>query len=145
MLSNLQVGDKALVQTFLLGQAQFRQMLDHPDLEQLRQRVIANYHLSPLAPDECQRYIESRMHQVGWDDDPHFAEVAYEMIHEYTEGIPRRINMLCDRILLYSCMEELHDITGEVVTLVIEELENEISGKLVSPEVEIQDDEEAPN
>jgi len=143
MLSNLQVGDKALVQTFLLGQAQFRQMLDHPDLEQLRQRVIANYHLSPLAPDECQRYIESRMHQVEWNDDPHFAEVAYEMIHEYTEGIPRRINMLCDRILLYACMEELHDITGEVVTLVISELENEVSGKLVSPSEALEDEEDA--
>ncbi len=128
MLSNLQSGDKALVQTFLLGQAQFRQMLDNPDLEQLRQRVIANYHLSPLAQDECQRYIESRMQQVGWTNDPHFAEIAYEMIHEYTEGIPRRINMLCDRVLLYSCMEDLHEITAEVIKMVTKELDQELSG-----------------
>lgn len=128
MLSNLQSGDKALVQTFMLGQAQFRQMLDHPGLEQLRQRVIANYHLSPLATDECQRYIESRLQHVGWNNDPTFAEVAFEMIHEYTEGIPRRINMLCDRIMLFACMEELHEITGEVVSLVTKELEQEVSG-----------------
>lgn len=134
MLSNLQSGDKALVQTFMLGQAQFRQMLDHPDLEQLRQRVIANYHLSPLAADECQRYIESRLQHVGWNNDPTFAEVAFEMIHEYTEGIPRRINMLCDRVMLFACMEELHEITGEVVSLVTKELEQEISGEQVVPE-----------
>lgn len=133
MLSNLQVGDKALVQTFLLGQAQFRQMLDHPDMEQLRQRVIANYHLSPLAADECQRYIESRLQHVNWKNDPTIAEVAYERIHEYTEGIPRRINMLCDRVMLYACMEEMHDITGEVVALVIRELEQEVSGDYVEP------------
>jgi len=128
MLSNLQIGDKALLQTFLLGQVQFRNMLDNPDLEQLRQRVIANFHLSPLAADESQRYIESRLKHVNWKNDPHFAEVAFEKIHEYSEGVPRRINMLCDRILLFACMEDTHNITGEVVDLVKKELEQEVSG-----------------
>ncbi len=128
MLSNLQVGDKALVQTFLLGQAQFRALLDKPELEQLRQRIIANYHLSPLAADESKRYIESRLQQVGWNNDPTFAELAYEKIFEYTEGIPRRINMLCDRVLLYSCMEEIHEITCEVIDMVTKELDQEVSG-----------------
>lgn len=129
MLSNLQIGDKALLQIFLLGQEQFRNMLDNPSLEQLRQRVIANYHLTPLAADECKRYIESRLQHVGWTNDPQFAEVAHELIHRYTDGIPRRINMLCDRIMLYGCMEEAHDITGEVVNLVKTEMDEEISGK----------------
>lgn len=128
MLSNLQVGDKAMLQTFLLGQVQFRNMLDNPDLEQLRQRVIANFHLSPLAADESQRYIEARLYQVGWNNDPQFAEIAFEKIHQYTEGVPRRINMLCDRIMLFGCMEEQHNITGEVVDLVRKELEQEVSG-----------------
>ena len=132
MLSNLQVGDKALVQTFLLGQAQFRTLLDRPELEQLRQRIIANYHLSPLAADESKRYIESRLQQVGWVEDPTFAELAYEKIYEYTEGIPRRINMLCDRVLLYSCMEEIHEITSEVIDMVTNELDQEVSGMPVS-------------
>jgi len=132
MLSNLQVGDKALVQTFLLGQAQFRALLDRPELEQLRQRIIANYHLSPLATDESKRYIESRLQQVGWDSDPTFAELAYEKIYEYTAGIPRRINMLCDRVLLYSCMEEIHEITSEVIEMVTKELDQEVSGIPVS-------------
>ena len=129
MLSNLQVGDKALLQIFLLGQEQFRNMLDNPMLEQLRQRVIANYHLTPLAADECQRYVESRLHHVNWNNDPHFAEVAHELIHQFTDGIPRRINMLCDRILLFGCMEETHEVTGEVVSLVKKEMEEEVSGK----------------
>ena len=135
MLSNLQVGDKALLQTFLLGQVQFRNMLENEDLEQLRQRVIANFHLGPLAADESQRYIESRLHHVGWKGDPAFAEIAFEKIHEYTEGVPRRINMLCDRILLFGCMEEQHNITGEVVDSVRAELEQEVGGvaKAVKP------------
>ena len=133
MLSNLQVGDKALLQTFLLGQAQFRQMLEHPDLEQLRQRVIANYHLSSLAPDECQSYVENRLHHVGWNGDPHFTEQAYQIIHSYTEGVPRRINMLCDRVLLFGSLEERHEIDEALLRQVTDELQQEISGRPVAP------------
>jgi general secretion pathway protein A len=133
MLSNLQVGDKALLQTFLLGQVQFRQMLDHPDLEQLRQRVIANYHLSALAADECQSYVESRLNHVGWQDDPHFTERAYQTIFDYTEGVPRRINMLCDRVMLFSSLEERHTVDEQVLKAVTDELQNEISGRPLPP------------
>jgi len=129
MLSNLQVGDKALLQTFLLGQPQFRQMLEHPDLEQLRQRVIANYHLSALAPDECRCYVESRLKQVGWQNDPSFTEQAFETIYEYAEGIPRRINMLCDRVLLFSFLEEKHEVNNAILHQVTDELGQEISGR----------------
>ena len=128
MLSNLQVGDHALLQTFLLGQYQFRQMLDHPDLEQLNQRVIANYHLSSLAADECKNYVESRLRHVGWDNDPVITDGVYEIIHRYTEGVPRRINMLCDRVMLFSCLEERHEIDEAVLKEVTDELQSEISG-----------------
>ncbi len=129
MLSNLQVGDRALLQTFLLGQPQFRQKLEHPDLEQLRQRVIANYHLSALAPDECRSYVESRLKQVGWQNDPSFTEQAFETIHEYSEGIPRRINMLCDRVLLFSFLEEKHEVNNTILHQVTDELGQEVSGR----------------
>lgn len=129
MLSNLQVGGQALLQIFMLGQAQFRQMLDRPDLEQLRQRVIANYHLSALAQDECKSYIESRLSQVGWHDDPLITDEAYDAIFNYTAGIPRRINMLCDRVLLFSCLEDLHVIDGNVLRDVTDELQSETSGR----------------
>lgn len=129
MLSNLQVGGKALLQTFLLGQPQFRQMLEHPDLEQLRQRVIANYHLSALAPDECRSYVESRLKQVGWQNDPSFTEQAFDTIYEYAEGIPRRINMLCDRLLLFSFLEEQHEVNDAILHQVTDELGQEVSGR----------------
>ncbi|NOX91663.1 MAG: AAA family ATPase [Gammaproteobacteria bacterium] len=132
MLSNLQVGEQALLQTFLLGQVQFRQMLDHPDLEQLRQRVIANYHLSALGEDECQNYVESRLAHVGWNDDPHFTDEAFEIIYRYTEGVPRRINMLCDRVLLFSGLEERHTIDADVLHDVTDELQSEISGRPIA-------------
>ncbi|MCF6363602.1 MAG: XrtA-associated ATPase [Gammaproteobacteria bacterium] len=134
MLSNLQVGDRALLQTFLLGQPQFRQKLEHPDLEQLRQRVIANYHLSALAPDECRSYVESRLRQVGWQDDPSFTEQAFKAIYEYSEGIPRRINMLCDRVLLFSFLEEKHEVNHSILHQVTDELGQEISGRPPSVE-----------
>lgn len=129
MLSNLQVGGQALLQIFMLGQAQFRQMLDRPDLEQLRQRVISNYHLSALAADECKSYVESRLTRVGWVDDPHITDEAYDVIFNYTAGIPRRINMLCDRVLLFSCLEDRHVIDEHVLQEVTDELQSETSGR----------------
>ncbi|HHI92382.1 MAG TPA: AAA family ATPase [Gammaproteobacteria bacterium] len=140
MLSNLQVGEQALLQTFLLGQVQFRQMLDHPDLEQLRQRVIANYHLSALGEDECQNYVESRLTHVGWNDDPRFTDEAFEAIYRYTEGVPRRINMLCDRVLLFSSLEELHTIDANVLHDVTDELQSEISGRPIAQPTETNAD-----
>ncbi len=140
MLSNLQVGEHALLQTFLLGQVQFRQMLDHPDLEQLRQRVIANYHLSALGEDECKNYVESRLRHVGWNDNPHFTDEAFGIIYRYTEGVPRRINMLCDRVLLFSSLEERHTIDAGVLHDVIDELQSEISGSPISRSTKINVD-----
>ena len=70
MLSNIQVGNAAPFQSFLVGQPQFRQIIASPDLEQLRQRVIASYHLGPLNQSECGEYIAHRLRQVAWKGDP---------------------------------------------------------------------------
>jgi len=126
MLSNFQVGNKALMQVFLLGQEQFRVMLDSPQFEQLRQRVIADYHLHPLDAEETRRYIEARLQYVGWQNDPQFDTGAHALIFEYTGGLPRRINMFCDRLLLYGYLEGLHTLTHAAVSSVIAELHNEI-------------------
>ena len=126
MLSNFQVGNKALMQVFLLGQEQFRVMLDSSHFEQLRQRVIADYHLHPLDAEETRRYIEARLQHVGWQNDPAFDAGAYAMIFQYTGGLPRRINMFCDRLLLFGYLEGLHTLTYENVCGVIAELHNEI-------------------
>lgn len=126
MLSNFQVGPQPLLQTFLLGQPQFRRTLASPDLEQLRQRVIASYHLGPLTRDETGAYIQHRLERVGWRDDPSWTPAAFGAIHRRTGGIPRRVNTLCSRLLLYGYLEEAHEIDAAVVEQVAEELEQEL-------------------
>lgn len=126
MLSNFQVGNKALMQVFLLGQEQFRTMLDSSEFEQLRQRVIADYHLHALDAEETRRYIEARLQHAGWQNDPQFDAGAYTQIFQYTGGLPRRINMFCDRLLLFGYLEGLHALTQATVSTVIAELHNEI-------------------
>ena len=121
MLSNFQVGSRTPLQCFLLGQPQFRTTLAMPELEQLRQRVTASYHLGPLSMDETRFYIEHRLHMAGWNRDPEFADEAFQQIFDYTKGVPRLINMLCSRLLLYGFLEELHKIDGMVVERVVSE------------------------
>lgn len=127
MLSNFQAGGRALLQGCLLGQPQFRDTLARPELEQLRQRVLAAYHLGPLEPDETRAYIEHRLATVGWRDDPHFTDDAFALIHERTGGLPRRINACCSRLMLFGFLEELHRIDAAVVAQVAAELEEEMA------------------
>lgn len=126
MLSNFQSGEKALLQSFLLGQEEFRHVLQSDGLEQLRQRVIAAYHLNPLDTDETRAYIEHRLRMAGWSGDPAFSEGAYTAIHETTGGIPRRINTFCDRLLLYGFLEEIHTLDEKAVAAVADELRQEV-------------------
>jgi general secretion pathway protein A len=126
MLSNYQLAGRALLQSFLLGQEEFRKTLQGDGIEQLRQRIIASYHLNPMDQDETKSYIYHRLQRVGWHDDPHFSEDSFELIHRYTKGIPRRINTFCDRLLLFGYLEEKHVIDADVVQTVIEELKTEV-------------------
>jgi putative secretion ATPase (PEP-CTERM system associated) len=126
MLSNITVDSHASVQTILLGQPQFRLMLAGSELEQLRQRVLASYHLGPLSETETKGYVEHRLRTVGWVDDPHWDETAFSLVHRFTGGIPRRINTLCTRILLYGALEEAHEVGGEMVRTIAGELEQDL-------------------
>ena len=128
MLSNFQYQGRPLVQVFLLGQEEFRATLLSEGFEQLRQRIIATYHLNPLDAEETRTYIEHRLRLVGWNADPTFTDEAFERIYGFTQGVPRRINNLCDRTLLYAFLEELHQIDGEVVRSVADEIGNEFIG-----------------
>ncbi|WP_426194752.1 XrtA/PEP-CTERM system-associated ATPase [Massilia sp. DWR3-1-1] len=125
MLSNFQTDDKSLLQTSLLGQPEFRSTLHSASMLQLRQRVIASYHLGPMDAPETEAYIEHRLRTVGWNGDPSFAPEAYAAIYAYTGGIPRKVNTLCDRILLMGYLEELHAFTGEHVAEVIADIDDE--------------------
>jgi hypothetical protein len=126
MLSNFQISDKPLLQSFLLGQEEFRATLQSSGLEQLRQRIIASCHLSALSVQETRDYVEHRLRVVGWQQDPRFSDDAFEVIHTLTEGVPRRINVLCDRILLFGFLEELHEFDRLTVKQVGKELSEEL-------------------
>lgn len=128
MLSNIQVGNAAPFQSFLIGQPQFRRIIASPDLEQLRQRVIASYHLGPLNIAECGAYLMHRLKQVGWKDDPIFEPSAIEALHRQTGGIPRRINTLGNRLMMLGFLDELHRFTRDDVNRVAADLANEMNG-----------------
>jgi putative secretion ATPase (PEP-CTERM system associated) len=126
MLSNFQIGTQTLLQSFLIGQPLFRPIMSSPDLEQLRQRVIASYHLGPLTQDETKSYVEHRLATAGWQNDPTFAPGTMEAIFQRTEGVPRKINTLCSRLLLFGCLESRHTLDPIMVDQVAEELAQEL-------------------
>jgi putative secretion ATPase (PEP-CTERM system associated) len=125
MLSNFTLNSKPLVQIFLLGQQEFRETLLGPGFEQLRQRVIATYHLNPLDEAETRTYIEHRLRRVGWNNRPAFSDDAFTAIYRFCSGVPRRINNLCDRLMLYAFLEEQTQIDGKSVQSVSEEIGSE--------------------
>jgi general secretion pathway protein A len=126
MLSNFQLGDQALLQSFLVGQPELREMMQSPQMQQLRQRVIASYHLGPMDKPETQAYIEHRLKHVGWKGDPRFEPACFDLIHELTGGIPRRINTICNRLLLAAFLAERHELTTGDVRAVAEEILQEL-------------------
>jgi type II secretory pathway predicted ATPase ExeA len=125
MLANLQHSGKALLQIVLVGQPQFRDALTGDDYEQLRQRVVASHHLENLDETEVGPYIEHRLKQVGWQGDPAFDADACALIHEHCQGVPRRINLVCSRLLVLGALEERHIIDAEAVEEVLDELDQE--------------------
>ena len=125
MLSNFQVGTNALVQSFLVGQPEFRQTMCSPHMQQLRQRVIASCHISPLGSEDTRAYIEHRLTHAGWKSDPTISADAFEAIFRFSGGTPRRINTLCDRLLLSGFLNESHEIETIDVETVAKELMEE--------------------
>jgi general secretion pathway protein A len=129
MLSNITDGSRALLQTILLGQPQLRQIMASPDLDQLRQRVLASYHLSGLSREETHAYVEHRMQAVGWSGTPTWEGEALDLVHDYSGGIPRRINRLCSRILLGGALEQCQQLTSSMVEATAQELEDDLGGQ----------------
>jgi putative secretion ATPase (PEP-CTERM system associated) len=126
MLSNFQSDGQPLLQIYLVGQPEFRQTLASKELEQLRQRVITSYHLGPLNAEETQAYIEHRLYRVEWDGgDPSISEEAFQMIHEASGGVPRKINLISDRILLHAFIEQTHTIDADLVHEVVHDMSDE--------------------
>ena len=128
MLSNFQSDHGALLQSFLLGQPEFRRILRSSQMQQLRQRVIATYHLGPMDAGDTRAYIEHRLTRAGWVGDPQLRDDAWVEIHAYTSGIPRQVNTFCDRLLLMGYMEDCHDFGVEQVRSVVAEMQDDLGG-----------------
>jgi general secretion pathway protein A len=136
MLSNFQRDGKSLLQSFLLGQPEFRRTLQRPEMEQLKQRVIAACHLGPMDAAETRAYVEHRLRTVGWTGDPAIDEPAFAAIHTQTGGIPRRINILCNRLLLLGFMDEKHALGVADVIAVVEDIAQEFAPMLHEEAIE---------
>ncbi len=128
MLSNLQVGRPPCLQVLLLGQPQFREKIGTTDLAQLRQRIIASYHLGPITMEETREYIRHRLTQAGWKGDPDVTEDAYPAVYKATGGVPRLINVLFSRVLMYCFLEQQHRIDADTVDEVAEDMHSEFEG-----------------
>jgi len=136
MLSNFQTQSGSLLQSFLLGQPEFRDTLQSPSMRQLRQRVTATYHLGPMNLEETRAYIEHRLGRVNWQGNPSFSPEAFEVLHKATGGIPRRINTLCDRLMLMGYLEALNAFDQDAVRVVVKEMEQDF----IAPRVPMEDE-----
>ena len=115
LLTNLETSERKLLQVILIGQPELRTMLARPELEQLAQRVIARYHLGPLSEAETGAYIAHRMAVAGAQGAPVFPDAVVPLVHRISGGVPRRINLLCDRALLGAYVENRREATPKIV------------------------------
>jgi general secretion pathway protein A len=123
MLSNFQLGSSALLQIFLLGQPEFRDLVrDAPELEQLRQRVIATHHLDPMDANEVEPYIVHRLSRAGWNGRPEITADAYSALYAETAGVPRKLNTLMNRVMLMGAVEQVDKLDGRMVVAVIADM-----------------------
>lgn len=114
LLTNLETSERKLLQIILIGQPELRTMLARPELEQLAQRVIARYHLGPLGEAETGAYIAHRLAVAGAVGMP-FPPALTPLVHRLAHGVPRRINLLCDRALLGAYVENSPQVTRAIL------------------------------
>lgn len=124
MLSNLETEREKLIQIVLIGQPELRKKLSLPKLEQFRQRVVMHYHLEPLSYEETREYIKYRLSKAGNNNGDIFTQPAISQIYEYSQGIPRLINLACHNALISGLVYEKKQITKEIATEAIDELIN---------------------
>lgn len=134
MLSNFQLDNKPLIQSFLLGQEELKGIISAPEMEQFRQRIIASAHLKPLNVDEVKNYINHRLAQANCNKESLFSDEAFQLIFEKTLGVPRKINIFVDRLLLFGFLEELNSISCSVINEVAKEMSIELTGSLIGEE-----------
>lgn len=125
MVSNFSTGSQPVVQFLLLGQPEFKDTIASAPLEQLKQRVIATHHLGPMEANEVRGYLEHRLRLVGWNGRPEVTDEAVERVFAYSNGIPRRINLVMTRTLLMAALEDRDVITQATLDSVVADLGRE--------------------
>ena len=125
LLTNIQMGGQPLLQIFLLGQPELRDLIVSPKMEQVHQRIVAASHIEGLEKNETEAYVLHRLKVVGWQGDPAIDRAIFPLIHKFSEGVPRRINLICSRLFLLGSVEERHAIEVKDVGVVIKELQGE--------------------
>lgn len=122
LLTNLETSERKLLQIILIGQPELRDMLARPELEQLAQRVIARYHLRSLSEAESAQYVQHRLEVCGLQRPLPFDGGALRKVHQASGGVPRRINLLCDRALLGAYAGGQGQVTRAIVRKAAEEV-----------------------
>ena len=125
LLANLQHNNQLLLQVFLVGQESLMDIVRGPGMEQLHQRLIAASRLLPLERDETVAYIEHRLHHMGWENDPLISDEAMNLIHQFSYGVPRIINLICHRLFIHGGLKQKHEFVGADALHVVVELHKE--------------------
>ena len=126
LLSNLETDERKLLQIVLMGQPELRDRLNDHSLRQLRQRITIRYHLSPLRRNEIGQYVQHRLQVSGANGAPYFTSGALWRIYNYSRGIPRLINAICDKCLLAGYVSQRDKIDFNMVGRARRELEGQI-------------------
>ncbi len=115
MLTNLETDEHKLLRIFLIGQPELRDILNKKGLTQINQRITGRYHLSPLQPADVHAYIHHRLSVAGYDQSELFSKKAIKYVVKMTRGIPRLINVLCDRALLGAYAENSDHVSYSIM------------------------------
>jgi general secretion pathway protein A len=122
MLSNLETEREKLIQIVLVGQPELNNTLTLPTLRQLNERITVRHDIQPLSPRNLSKYIEYRLQVAGGPGSIHFTSGAFGQIYDCTEGIPRRINAVCDRALLIAYTKAISTINRRLVKLAVKDI-----------------------
>lgn len=126
MLSNFETDKDKLIQIVLVGQPQLRQKLSLPALEQLRQRIGVRYHITALDIDEVRTYIDHRLRVAGSNGSLEWTPDGIEEIYQCSKGVPRLINLICDRSLLACYVFQIKRVDSGIVRRSYQELAGEV-------------------
>jgi len=123
LLSNVETDTQKLLQIVMVGQPELMETLSHPSIRQVRQRIPGWFSIRPLEPPEVESYIETRMRVAGADPQSvRYSPDSFPVIHDVTRGIPRLINVLCDRALLVAFVAEKRTVDARTVLEAVRDL-----------------------